>query len=290
MVISNDGVVLFPPSKTYYPHVTYLLPNNPVSVKYIAPFWCESAYTTVGEVYYRAEYGSSTAGDILDTELSSIFGITFQSNVRIVATWDRIGYFDAGKISDEGTDKLNTFQVVISADDSGNTFACFFYADNGINWSQSIRYYGSPAVFGPNAIVGFSDGDSVHYYIYPTSGTDEILNIDNVVTLFGTGNLCYKVDSINITTVKCKSTPSNSPCPGAFNLIDNNNDQTPDCVDPPVIYELVYDGWKCGANSVFFCDSKSGISHCEYYSSVLNEFFNVKKGIYLGPCDPMCYN
>jgi len=155
-----------------------------------------------GYVYYRVEEGTSTAGTELDSTLSSNFGISFTSTFRIVVTWDEVGYFS------QGIDKLNTFQTVISSDGK-TSFACFFYADNGINWTTGDASGGENGLGGTPANVGFNFGDSVHYYSYPTSRTSAIIDIDDVVTAFGKGNLCYNIAAENVITTCSKNSDCN---------------------------------------------------------------------------------
>lgn len=87
-------------------------------------------------------------------------------------------------------------------------------------------------------------------------------------------------DSINFPVLELES-----QCPGADQNVDYNHDSYPDCVFPPSIFELVDPSWKCGADSVFYCNSNSMTTKCDIFDTVRHQLFNPTNGIYFGPCN-----
>jgi len=78
----------------------------------------------------------------------------FEARRVIVATWLKVGYFDSK------TDRLNTFQVALIADEE-KTFVQFIYPDGGLNWLQGeTAGLGLPDI---RAQAGFVAEDGRHY-------------------------------------------------------------------------------------------------------------------------------
>jgi uncharacterized protein (TIGR03382 family) len=92
-----------------------------------------------------------------------------------VVTWDTVGYFN-GQV-----DKLNTFQLVLSADENGfgtGLNAAFSYGD--MNWTTGSASGGVGGFGGAAATVGINRGDGIDF--------DQIGRFDNAGSNFDPNN------------------------------------------------------------------------------------------------------
>ncbi|KAJ9588281.1 hypothetical protein L9F63_018354, partial [Diploptera punctata] len=122
-----------------------------------------------GAVYYRETQEESllqrAAGSVHD---AFSYADEFQPTSLFIATWEDVGYHN------RGTDKVNTFQVVVSSDGS-DSYVEFLYPEGGIQWIQGTgQASGLPDA---RAQAGLVSGDG-RLYTLRGSGTDQIQNLD----------------------------------------------------------------------------------------------------------------
>lgn len=141
----------------------------------------------------------------VDTRASGS-GQVFMRNTgtnKFAVAWDHVGYYD------EQTDKLNTFQVLISdGNDSsmgiGNN-VCFCYGD--MQWTTGSASSGSGGFGGTYATVGINKGDGVSFsqigrYGQPGNGLYGIDSLDGQT-------YCFAATGVNIPPVPSGFPPSN---------------------------------------------------------------------------------
>jgi VCBS repeat-containing protein len=141
--INNNGNITFGSAfGEYTPSAIDAGLNNPI----IAPFWADvDTSTQTPRVYY---------------DLNTVDGM-------FTATWDRVGYYSSG------TDKLNSFQLVLINEGNGNFDISYRYGD--IEWTTGDLSGGSNGLGGTPARLGYSAGDGVHYYEFAQSGNQAAL-------------------------------------------------------------------------------------------------------------------
>jgi VCBS repeat-containing protein len=142
LYVNNNGNITFgSPSGTYTPLTIDAGLNNPI----IAAFWADVDTRGHGAVYY---------------DLDSIDGV-------MTITWDNVGYFSYG------TDRLNSFQILLVNEGGGNFDIVYRYAE--INWTAGSASGGYGGLGGTPARAGYSAGDGAHYYELPQSGDQAAL-------------------------------------------------------------------------------------------------------------------
>nr|WP_249792339.1 nidogen-like domain-containing protein [Bradyrhizobium sp. BRP22] len=142
LYINNNGNITFgSPTATYTPSAINAGLYNPI----IAVFWADVDTRGGGAVYY---------------DLDEINGV-------MTITWDRVGYYSYG------TDKLNSFQLVLIDQGNGNFDIQYRYGD--IQWTTGGASGGSGGLGGIPARIGYSAGDGTHYYELPQSGNQSAL-------------------------------------------------------------------------------------------------------------------
>ncbi|XP_068146256.1 nidogen [Drosophila tropicalis] len=111
----------------------------------------------------------------------------FEAKQLIVATWRNVGYFDSK------TDKLNTFQVALIANDE-QTFVHFIYPDGGLNWLQGeAGVQGLPDI---RAQAGFVAEDGRHYNLNG-SGSENARFLSESTNLGVPGVWLFEVAPLN---------------------------------------------------------------------------------------------
>ncbi|CAN5276996.1 hypothetical protein BH11PSE4_BH11PSE4_16710 [soil metagenome] len=142
LYMNNNGNITFgSPNGTYTPSTIDAGLNNPI----IAAFWADVDTRGHGAVFY---------------DLDATDGV-------MTITWDQVGYYSYG------TDRLNSFQIVLVNEGGGNFDIVYRYAD--INWTTGSASGGSDGLGGTLARAGYSAGDGVHYYELPQSGDQTAL-------------------------------------------------------------------------------------------------------------------
>nr|CAD7444676.1 unnamed protein product [Timema bartmani] len=141
----------------------------PLDYPVIAPLYTNVDTRGSGTVYYRETQDPSLlerASDAVRESFSSAADFTATS--LFIATWDNVGYYN------RGSDKVNTFQVVICSDGE-DSYVQFLYADGGIQWIQSTGQ--STGLPDARAQAGLMSGDG-RLFTLRGSGTDQIQNLD----------------------------------------------------------------------------------------------------------------
>lgn len=174
-----------------------------VGTALIAPFWADvdTRSQDGGYVMYRV---STDPTPEANAKISEIFETTFESDMHVVMTWYKVGYYP------EESDLLNTFQLVIFTESTTNlTIAKLTYAEKGINWVTGSG--GLDGFGGYPAKVGFDRGDGVTYFALKDSYTNNIQFIDDFSNVGLTGVYYYRIDnktvidpSACVPSVKCK--------------------------------------------------------------------------------------
>ena len=93
--VNNNGLISFSsslPDPSYIP-VSLPIADNP----FVAPFWADIDTRGTGTVWIR-ETRNSTILDRVREDIQETFDgllvVTFQPHFAIIATWDRVGYFN----------------------------------------------------------------------------------------------------------------------------------------------------------------------------------------------------
>lgn len=144
LYVNNNGNITFhSPSSTFTPSVINAGLNNPI----IAAFWADvdTRPSGGGHVYYD-----------LDT-----------SDGVMTITWDHVGYYS------QGTNKLDSFQLVLINEGNGNFDIEYRYGN--IQWTAGSASGGSNGLSGTPARAGYSAGDGTHYFELPQSGIQAAL-------------------------------------------------------------------------------------------------------------------
>ena len=126
--------------------------------------------------------------------------ITFQPVMVIVGTWYRVGYYSSM------TDKLNTFQMVLTTDES-RSFVFFLY--NTLEWAGN-------SISGPYAQAGFNAGDGLTYKMLQYSRTPNISALVNESNVNIPGLFAFRIDTVDIEAGGCggNNTLRHSPVRG----------------------------------------------------------------------------
>uniref|UniRef100_A0A0K0FXV9 Epidermal growth factor-like domain-containing protein n=1 Tax=Strongyloides venezuelensis TaxID=75913 RepID=A0A0K0FXV9_STRVS len=175
-ILANGAIGFDENSKLYKLNI---LPGN---IKIIAPFWNRNNLLTGGAVYFR----EITSGRVLERGQSEIryqYDKSVHVKSAIVVTWDRMQPVGDKILPEENT---NTFQMVIFNTDDGS-YANFVYSN--IGWTQGAE-------------AGFSNGNIQDYFALPTSGTGNIMYLEEYGNTGIPGEWMFQMDDRKI--VRCK--------------------------------------------------------------------------------------
>lgn len=163
--VNNNGSITFEnPRGAFTPSVITETSNNPE----ITPFFAD-VDTHMGDFggeepadLPNGEAGNSTGSNLV------FYDLDLQHD-RLVVTWDDVGYFSSN------TDKLNSFQLVIEDEGSGDFDIQFRYED--INWTTGDYSGGSDGLGGSVARAGWTagTGNPEEYYELPASGDEQAM-------------------------------------------------------------------------------------------------------------------
>ncbi|ESO97555.1 hypothetical protein LOTGIDRAFT_208735 [Lottia gigantea] len=136
----------------------------PIGFKIIAVYLSDVDTRGTGKVYYReTQDKSSLQRAALDIQTHFTGQESFEPTSLFIVTWDKVGYYK------QGTDKTNTFQLVI-ASDGRDSFAIFNYLDNGMGWVTGDGKT-TPSLPDVPAQAGFDSGERQRFVKLPNSGT-----------------------------------------------------------------------------------------------------------------------
>ncbi|KAE9417853.1 hypothetical protein Angca_009220 [Angiostrongylus cantonensis] len=152
-VLSNGAIGFEANSRTYK---AGLFPSG---ARMIAPFWNRNDLRKGGHVYYR----EVTKGRVLERGQSEIryqYDRSVHVKSAVVVTWEKMQPLEGTSALPE--ENTNTFQAALFITDNG-TYANFIYSN--IGWTQGAE-------------AGFNRGDNSEYYALPTSGTGNIMYLE----------------------------------------------------------------------------------------------------------------
>ncbi|CAD5215564.1 unnamed protein product [Bursaphelenchus okinawaensis] len=183
--IGSNGAITF--DNAIKTHRANILPSNYVL---IAPFWNKNTLKNGGHVYYR----EITSGRVLERGQSEI-RYQYDKSVKVLScvlvTWEKMQPTGSNPLPDENT---NTFQAAIFVTDSG-TFANFIY--NNIGWTQGAE-------------AGFNGGQDSKFYALPTSGTGNIMYLEEYGNTGIPGEWMFELGDDRI--VRCKAGLKGDTC------------------------------------------------------------------------------
>ncbi|KAF4521231.1 hypothetical protein B566_EDAN005442 [Ephemera danica] len=141
----------------------------PLEYPVIAPLYTDVDIRGGGAVYYRETQEETLLRRASETIVYAFSkGQNFRATSLFIVTWQDVGYFE------NGSDKANTFQVVI-ASSGEESYVFLLYADHGVQWIQGKGKSSRPDA---RAQAGIISGDG-RMVALRGSGTDQVLNLDN---------------------------------------------------------------------------------------------------------------
>ncbi|CAK5124102.1 unnamed protein product [Meloidogyne enterolobii] len=152
-ILSNGGIGFEQSARQYRANI---LPSN---VRIIAPFWNRNDLRVGGKIFYR----EVTGGRVLDRGQSEIryqYELEVKVHTAVLVTFDKMQPVGTDPLPDENT---NTFQLALFSTSNG-TFANFIYSN--IGWTQGAE-------------AGFNAGDGNNFFALPTSGTGNIMYLED---------------------------------------------------------------------------------------------------------------
>ncbi|KAK7791449.1 hypothetical protein R5R35_010931 [Gryllus longicercus] len=141
----------------------------PLDYPVIAPFYANVDIKNTGNVYFRETKNDALlkrATDRIRSAFSS--GKFFTATSLFITTWNEVGYYNLG------SDKVNTFQVVVASNGT-DSYAEFIYPEGGIQWIEGANQ--ESRLPDARAQVGMVAGDG-RYYTLRTSGRDQVQHIE----------------------------------------------------------------------------------------------------------------
>uniref|UniRef100_A0A915ALI5 Uncharacterized protein n=1 Tax=Parascaris univalens TaxID=6257 RepID=A0A915ALI5_PARUN len=151
-LLSNGGIGFDSTTRTYRANIL------PSTSKLIAPFWNRNDLRNGGHIHYR----EITSGRVLDRGQSEIryqYDMMVKVKSCLLVTWEKMQPLGAAPLPDDNT---NTFQAALFITEN-RTFANFIYKN--IGWTQGAE-------------AGFNKGDGSEYFALPTSGTGNIMYLE----------------------------------------------------------------------------------------------------------------
>ncbi|CAL2036292.1 unnamed protein product [Caenorhabditis brenneri] len=175
----------------------------PGSTRFLAPFWNRNDLRNGGKVYYR----EVTKGRVLERGQSEI-RYQYDKNVKVksalIITWDKMQPLNTAALPEENT---NTFQAAIFITANG-TFANFIYSN--IGWTQGAE-------------AGFNAGDATNHFKLPTSGTPNIMYLEEYGNTGIPGEWMFELSDLRV--ISCKSGIKGDTCDQEC----SNGEWGPDC-------------------------------------------------------------
>lgn len=146
----------------------------PLDYAIIAPFYSNVDISQVGSISYYETDNPTLLKRVSSTIHSSFANSNeFMPLSLFIVTWEGVGYHQ------NGTKKVNTFQVAISSD-GDESYVELLYPENGIQWIQGTG--DSSGLPDARAQAGFVSPDD-KYFTLPGSGTPLVNNLERSVPL-----------------------------------------------------------------------------------------------------------
>ncbi|XP_054712476.1 nidogen-like [Uloborus diversus] len=181
----------------------------PLTYPIIAPLYSDVDTRGSGRVYYR----ETQAPELLERatrDIRSHFSNagSFQPRSLFIVTWEEVGHYN------RGTDKQNTFQVIL-ASDGDDTYAYFLYPSGGVQWIQGQGK--NPNLPDARAQAGFMSGDG-RLYTLRGSGTEQARNFDRMSNARKPGLWLFHIgrplgSEGNVMPADLESSPNNEDRP-----------------------------------------------------------------------------
>ncbi|CAI2348196.1 unnamed protein product [Caenorhabditis sp. 36 PRJEB53466] len=196
-ILSNGAVGFEASSRSYKSGVL------PGTTRLLAPFWNRNDLRSGGKVFYR----EVTKGRVLERGQSEI-RYQYDKNVKVksalIITWDKMQPLNTAALPEENT---NTFQAAIFITANG-TFANFIYSN--IGWTQGAE-------------AGFNAGDATNHFKLPTSGTPNIMYLEEYGNTGIPGEWMFELSELRV--ISCKSGIKGDTCDQEC----SNGEWGPDC-------------------------------------------------------------
>ncbi|CAG9467805.1 unnamed protein product [Pedinophyceae sp. YPF-701] len=210
LFVNTNGCLSF-----NFPVETYNVEAFPwVHVPVIAPFWADvdtlgmdpndGLFRKRGTVSFRTITDRAELDRAAAIVERAVPGANFQSDWAFAATWDAVGYFGMTPLNQ----KYNTFQVIISSDAAGRSYAIFQFLDDGINWTTGTSGFGPDGSWPPPrdglggvpANVGFDAGNRQNFYSDPFARTPDVVDIEtrSVPAHIAPGQMVFLVSAEDI--------------------------------------------------------------------------------------------
>ncbi|CAJ0599781.1 unnamed protein product [Cylicocyclus nassatus] len=184
-VLSNGAIGFEPNARTYK---AGLFPSG---ARLIAPFWNRNDLRKGGHVYYR----EVTKGRVLERGQSEIryqYDRAVHVKSAVIVTWEKMQPLEgAAALPEENT---NTFQAALFVTDNG-TYANFIYSN--IGWTQGAE-------------AGFNRGDNSEHYAMPTSGTGNIMYLEEYGNTGIPGEWMFELGEKRV--IRCKQGIKGDTC------------------------------------------------------------------------------
>ena len=227
LFVNNNGNITFGASLSDFTPSVF-----PSGNKIIAPYFSDVdtrgspdvSGDGLDDVYFSERTNQTDLGAI-STIVNRAFGGVFVATSAFVATWDHVGYFSSH------TDKLNTFQVVLTTD-GVQSFVIFHYLDNGMQWETGDADGGVGGFLpiggtGTSAGAGFDAGDNVNFSTIIGSLMPGISTIlQNGSTIDVPGRWVFQVNT-------------SAPLAPPVLLGDINNDNSISAVDAGLVLQVL---------------------------------------------------
>lgn len=141
----------------------------PLNYPVIAPLYTNVDIRNYGTISYReSQDPEELSRGTRNVRDSFSYASSFQAKAIFLATWSDVGYHD------NGSDKLNTFQVAVISD-GDDSYVEFIYPERGIQWIQGTgSESGLPDARAQAGLVSMEG----NMFTLPGSGTDRVHNLE----------------------------------------------------------------------------------------------------------------
>nr|XP_023027888.1 nidogen-2-like [Leptinotarsa decemlineata] len=182
--VNNNGFLSFQTEIPQFINIEF-----PLDYPIIAPFYSNVDTRQAGSVsYYQTDRPDLLRRATENIHDSFLHYSNFQATNLLIVTWEGVGYFN------RGSDKANTYQVVISSDGM-ETFVEFLYPEDGIQWIQGTGdESGLPDARAQAGIIS-PEGD---IFSLPGSGTEQVNNLEKWSNMGLEGQYIFKVDELEV--------------------------------------------------------------------------------------------
>ncbi|XP_050403015.1 uncharacterized protein LOC126819177 [Patella vulgata] len=188
LYINDDGVISFiTPLNIFDVQGTWTSNTKPFICIYCTDIYVQNG----GNVFYHLRTDSTTISNISsDLRQYQEINPDYNPGWVFVATWESVKSY--ANNTSEGTG--NTFQVIVASD--GNTSVVIFQYQT-LNWVIDERpdqnYPDEPVDI--RTQVGFNSGNGADSFLYPDSGSEELLTIVSKSNVEDPGKFIYQVDT-----------------------------------------------------------------------------------------------